>query len=288
MLHALGSFLPNGNEKHGTLGGLTGWLAVLACLLGGWSSTFANTLTVKVTITNLAPSHGTYQTPVFVGFHDGTFDFFDEGSSASSALESLAEDGNTTPLTGSFDATANAGAVRGVITGPGGPFAPSESGSMLFHISDDGSNRYLSFASMVIPSNDTFVGNDNPTLLDLFQGGSFQGLDVTLPGSAAWDAGTEVNDEIPMNTAFFGQMNPNTGVDENGVVHHASGFLPPGSGGILDSSMFANADYTASGYDLLRIQVSAVPEPSAGLLFSLGAIALVAARGLARARRRRE
>ena len=59
-------------------------------------------------------------------------------------------------------------------------------------------------------------------------------------GSDVLDAGTEVNDESRVNTAFFGQMTPDTGVDENGVVNPHPGFLPEGSGGILDDPNFEN------------------------------------------------
>ncbi|MCP4248268.1 MAG: hypothetical protein GY778_14575, partial [bacterium] len=78
------------------------------------------------------------------------------------------------------------------------------------------------------------------------------------------DAGTEVNDEIPAHTAFFGQTEPDTGIDEFGVVHDHPGFLPPGSGGILDDPGFANADFTQSGYEIARIIIirSDTPVPS--------------------------
>jgi len=45
-----------------------------------------------------------------------------------------------------------------------------------------------------------------------------------VSGAEVLDGGTEVNDELPVNTAFFGQMAPNTGVAENGVVLEHPGF----------------------------------------------------------------
>jgi hypothetical protein len=98
------------------------------------------------------------------------------------------------------------------------------------------------------------------------------------------DAGTEVNDEIPMNTAFFGQMMPNTGTNENGVVMTHPGFLPPGSGGILDDPMFANANFKAADYQVAEITVQAVPEPAT---FGLAGAALAAALAVDRMRRKR-
>ncbi|MDJ0535032.1 MAG: spondin domain-containing protein [Xenococcaceae cyanobacterium MO_207.B15] len=44
---------------------------------------------------NVAPQQGIGLAPFWVAFHDGSFDTFNEGESASSALESLAEDGIT-------------------------------------------------------------------------------------------------------------------------------------------------------------------------------------------------
>ncbi len=99
-----------------------------------------------------------------------------------------------------------------------------------------------------------------------------------IAGAAARDAGTEVNDEIPGNTAFFGQSAPNTGIAENGVVQVATGFNPSGSGGILDDPMFAMADYTAAGYQFAEITVSAVPLPAGVPLLLVGIAGLGALR----------
>lgn len=242
----------------------------------------ASAASIKVTITNLAPAGGTFLTPVWVGFHNGGFDLYDSGSPISPALERLAEDGDTPPLMADFTASG-AGTVQGALGG--GPFGPGSSVSMLFAL--DGmaaSSRYFSYASMVVPSNDAFVANGNPLAFSIFSmGGAFLGADFIVSGGMVNDAGSEVNDEIPMNTAFFGQTVPNTGVAQNGVVAIHPGFLPPGSGGILDAAMFKNADFKASGYQIARIQVEAVPEPST-LWLSLAGMA--AAAGAWKARNR--
>lgn len=232
-------------------------------------------LDVTVQIENLAPENGTYLTPFWVGFHDGTFDTYDSGAAASAELERLAEDGNTTPLSDAFTAAA-VGADQGTIISDMGipPLAPGETATATFSL--DGSNplaRYFSYASMVIPSNDAFVANGGPVDHMIFSGtGDFLGADFIIYGRDVLDAGTEVNDEDPNTTAFFGQSVPDTGVDENGLVGAHPGFMAPGSGGILDDPMFANADFTADGYEVARITVT--PEPTALLLAGVAAAAL--------------
>jgi hypothetical protein len=117
---------------------------------------------VRVTVENLAPSNGVRITPVWVGFHDGSFDTFNTLSPASTALERLAEDGDPGSIIGSFTG-ANNGVVFGPITAPGQPpiYHPGETASALFNL-DPSSNLYFSYLSMAIPSNDAFIGNDDP------------------------------------------------------------------------------------------------------------------------------
>lgn len=207
-------------------------------------------------VTNLAPEFGTCQTPVWVGIHDGNFDIYDRGVEASAALEAIAEDGTVAPLASSFD-EASGGVFNGVVVGDNGPICPGESATLGFELTATrGTALYLSYASMVLPSNDAFVANGDPKAHLIFNPGAQFRFDTIVEyGSDVLDAGTEVNDEIPENTAFFGQMAPNTGVDENSVVSTHPGFRPTGSGGILDSERFSGADFTAPGYKMMSIEV---------------------------------
>ena len=57
---------------------------------------------------------------------------------------------------------------------------------------------------------------------------------------------------------------PVLGEYKNGVVTALQCFADPGMGGILDDPMFANADFTAPGYEIARISVIEAgedPEP---------------------------
>lgn len=241
-------------------------------MLGAGAAAPALAADLTVTVENLSPAGGTFLTPVWFGFHDGSFDLFNPGSAASAHLERMAEDGDLAPLRGAF-AAASAQFRDGVVIGPAGaasgPLDPGETASM--NISVDATNgRYFSFASMVIPSNDAFIGNADPFAYAAFDvNGVFNPFSFIVLGAHVWDAGTEVNDEIPANTAFFGQAAPDVGVTENGVVRLHGGFIPGGA--ILSDPMFANADFTASGYQVLRVTV--VPTPGVGAILALGALA---------------
>ena len=107
----------------------------------------------------------------------------------------------------------------------------------------------------MIPSNDAFVANGSPTAHAVFdEGGLFGAMGFSIGGGEVLDAGTEMSDEQPENTAFFGQQTPDTGVTEGGVVMAHPGFLPPGSGGILDDPMFAEADFLSLTEPLASVQ----------------------------------
>lgn len=223
----------------------------------------ADVIEVQVQITNLAPAGGTHLTPFWAGFHDGAFDLYDLGSPASTFLERLAEDGATTPLAGLFLGSSdadNAGVTEGTIPADVGipVIAPGGTATRSFRLNTGlATSRYFSYASMVVPSNDAFIANGNAmAFMVIDEKGAFVGADFTVVGSMVRDSGTEVNDEIPMNTAFFGQSMPDTGTVEGGVVASHPGFLPVGSGGILDALAFANADFTQPDYPIARITVT--------------------------------
>jgi hypothetical protein len=231
-------------------------LAALA-LLSAFPMAIAESVMVKghVKVTNMAPDKGTCQTPVWVGIHDGTFDSYDGGSTVSTELERLAEDGDNGPIKDAFAALA--GGVWDGVAGEAPICSTDDPAIVNFEIEiKPGEPYYFSYISMVLPSNDAFVANGDPAKHMLFDAdGKFQALNFEVMGSEVNDAGSEVNDELPANTAFFGQMAPNTGEDEGGVVTAHPGFKASGSGGILDDPAFVNADFTADGYVMMSIKV---------------------------------
>jgi len=215
---------------------------------------------VTVRIENLAPTNGNSLTPFWVGFHDGNFDTYDRGRPVSPGLESIAEDGATNLISQEFG-LSGFGSVDGVIAGTGGsavgPIEPVEVATNTFTLdSNNLSSRFFNYAAMVLPSNDAFVANGDPTAIRIFdEQGNFQNTDFLILGNEVLDAGSEINDEAVNSTAFFGQTVPNTGIVENGVVKTHPGFIP--NGRILSSPDFANADFTAPGYQVARITITA-------------------------------
>jgi len=103
------------------------------------------------------------------------------------------------------------------------------------------------------------------------ENGNFVAQSFFVAGSEALDAGTEVNDEIPANTAFFGQAAPNTGVDENGSIGSIgsdlpeTGFIPVNPNDpavtILETPRFAEANFRQRGFSFLKFTFSAQAAP---------------------------
>ena len=79
---------------------------------------------------------------------------------------------------------------------------------------------------MIIPSNDGFWCYDIPVAYQIFDSDdNIIARKFQIMGTAVRDYGTEVNDEIPANTAFLAQAAPNTGPTENGVVAIQPSFM---------------------------------------------------------------
>jgi hypothetical protein len=211
-------------------------------------------LTVKVE--NLAPQNGVSFAPLRVGFHSGVFDAFNIGEVAGPAIVSVAEGGSGADWFPAF-AAADPGAVTGtVLPNPAGPLLPAASGEQTFTIDTD-VNPFFTFAAMVIPSNDFFIGNDSPTGLRLFDGsGNLLINHIVQRARDVWDAGSEVFD--PAAAAFVG----NNGLrsDQNSVVAFnfaelaAFNGLLTGAGYHFDSQLLADSD-------IYRISFTAAPVP---------------------------
>lgn len=259
------------------------WACAVGC--GFWFTPTAQAVDVKVTIHNLSPADGVALSPVFLAAHDGTFDMFNTGAAASAAVENVAELGDGTGLLAAVGAAQpSAVATTAIATmggfGPG-IYAPGASGSVMLSL-DPAMNRYLSFASMVVPSNDAFVGNDSPTSIQLFDaGGNFVATDFMLTGSDIWDAGTEVNQLL--GAAYIVGQDATLGTNEGGVVHAvnlATQFTPYLGGTTPLGATFSTVPGATAGFVSVSFEV--VPEPATAVLVG---VALCGGMAMGRGRR---
>ena len=256
-------------------------------LLCGLASSVAGAQDLSITIENTSPTGGFFFTPVWVAAHDGSFDSYDGGDFASAfpGITEIAEGGDTGPISDRFAASSAglAGGVQTTVAGTDGPdgapvYAPGESFSFNLNVGDSTVNRYFSYASMVVPSNDLFFANGNPMAHELFDaGGTFNGpMTIEIYGRDVNDNGTEVNNAFG-GAAF--SANGGADMDESFVIRDF--FTDAGDEGYLMS--FVGTD-TAIGTTItnafdgstLIARITIVPAPASLML--LGGAGLMARR----------
>ncbi|MEM6331912.1 MAG: spondin domain-containing protein [Planctomycetota bacterium] len=231
-------------------------------------------------------------TPVWFGFHNGTFDMFDVGSSADAvlgtdAVELVAELGDLGQLTADFSAAPGIpGDIQGVVTAAGAgslappPIQPGETGTAFVTPINPSAYQYFSFLSMIVPTNDTFVGNDDPLAYRIFNdddelidelGNVVNTLTITILGSDVLDAGTEINSGI--GAAFTQGQDGTLGTDENGVVTIGSDLSA--FQGVTDVTGRQINTLIAPNDVLATVTITIVPEPATASLLGLGALTLL-------------
>ena len=132
-----------------------------------------------ITITNL--TQGQVFTPIVAASHRASIRLFELGQPASEPLEMLAEAGDTGPLRAALEASP---AVLD-IADSGAPLSPGASVSL--SVATRGSFRYVSVASMLVPTNDGFFAPN---------GVKGQTAVKSSPSiRPLMNAGTETNDE---------------------------------------------------------------------------------------------
>ncbi len=184
-----------------------------------------------ITITN--SSGGTpfpaIVTPTVWAVHDDTVSLFEVGMPASPGLELLAEDGDPAGVLGdlmgmggvSMSGVVNTSEPPNPAMGPIGPGQAYE-----FTVTPSGANRFLSFATMIVPSNDTFASLDPGGVALLTAGGATRPAATVAAEIAAalgaWDAGTEGNQAGAAGRDMAPTGAPNTGPSNgNGLVREA-------------------------------------------------------------------
>lgn len=225
----------------------------------------------EVEFENLQSAGGFSFTPAWVGFHDGTFDTHDVGTTASGSFEALAELGDTSGIAGDFTNAGFLATDQGVLGQPAGfggaPIVePGEIASMLFNTNEN----FFSYASMIIPSNDNFIANGNPMAFDVST--LAPGQSLTFDVVVLYDAGTEQND--PDDGAAFSATGGGAagGTDENSVitVQNIAAF-----NAVFGGTATPNGDVTENlSNPIARFTITAaVPEPGSAAVLGVFALA---------------
>jgi hypothetical protein len=185
--------------------------------------------TYEVTIENLTA--GQPLTPPVVATHRAATGMFAVGQPASFALKEIAENGNLAPMIAQLGAdkhVSDSVAAAAPLVPAGLPGSAMFGDSVTLTVTASEGAKFLSFASMLICTNDGFTGVDSVRLP--------KGVgDAIVVRSAGYDAGTERNTEdfadiVPPCQALVGVSSgePGTGVSnpalaEGGVIHHHPG-----------------------------------------------------------------
>lgn len=180
---------------------------------------------IDVTITN--STHSIYFTPLLVAAHPQSSQLFTSGSSASLALQKMAEGGDTSDLI--TDLTA---VNANISNNPnGGLLAPGQSVTTTLSV-DENVNTNLSVVAMMLPTNDGFMALNNapiPTEVGTYH-----------YSINAYDAGTEANDEIingggaPNTPGIPASPDGKGGSGATGVTSTIEGFVHTHRGSLGD------------------------------------------------------
>lgn len=135
-----------------------------------------------VTITNL--THSINFTPILVASHRRPVSIFELGTPASEDLSAIAEGGDVGPMT----TTLNHDSQVVDVQNSGGLLGPGESVTVI--VSGEHGAKFISVASMMLPTNDGFIG------LDSAEVSKHGPVSFYSPG---YDAGSEANDELCAN-----------------------------------------------------------------------------------------
>ena len=226
--------------------------AALALALVATPAAGQANVTYTVKVENL--TSGQPFTPPVVVTHSSGFDVFESGQAASSALQSLAENGNNDPL-----ATLASGSSAVYDSGAGtAPILPGESATISV---DAPAGSLISTAMMLICTNDGFAGLDSVAL----PASGSQAITVN-----AYDAGTENNTEdfadiVPPCQAVIGVTSDDDGTGETNPAL-AEGGVVSAHAGVQGGTDLTTADHGWTD-PVAKITVTA---PASGLPSSGG------------------
>ncbi|TOE84224.1 hypothetical protein CGJ34_09190 [Vibrio parahaemolyticus] len=176
--------------------------------------------------------------PLAVLTHNSNFQLFEIGQSASVELEHLAEGGSNAELIALMNSDDN---VYQGVSG-NGLLLPGSSDEVTITVNPH-RYGYLSLASMLVNTNDAFVGETGLSLKSLAVGDSYE-MNMNV-----WDSGTELNDELAATIpgpAGGGEGFNSTRNDMNDAVALHAGVISHDDG-LADSTLSANHRFLNPG-----------------------------------------
>ncbi len=188
---------------------VTGLAAVPAIASAGGGG--GSTATYRVTIENIATGFQPLS-PSGVVVHSPSADVWSTGFPATAAVAAVAEDANLPVFLSTYAQTPG---VASVSQGGEMPFGPG--GSTTFEFEARNGQR-LSLVNMLVNTNDAFTGLDSVKL----RGGTH------VYEVGAYDAGTELNDELAMHIPGPAGGSPFERAPEGAVISHHAGVLGVG------------------------------------------------------------
>lgn len=230
---------------------MTAIVAMLAVVsvAGIPESSAAKTKMYEVTITNLTP--GQPITPPLLVTHAKDAGFFTVGEMANNGIQQLAENGNPEPLVEMLqDKSGIVDIVQGTV-----PLIPANdpgntglSHSETFVVSSEGNMRYLSFASMLVCTNDGFAGIDSVKLP----------IKQWTVYAEAYDARTEMNTEdfadmVPPCQDAIGVTSDDEGTGESNPAIAEDGVIIPHPGIMGGEDLLENVH--AWGNPVVKIDI---------------------------------
>jgi hypothetical protein len=243
--------------------------AAAVVLLAGASAVQAKQVQITVTSESLVAPNSVTFAPLNVAFHNGSLDTFNLGQEANAGIISVAELGAGTQWHADV-AAQQPTAVHGRV---GGLLMPGQMAQQTFTI-DTEKNNYFSFAGMVVPSNDFFIGNDYAKAYQVVdQMGHLQISSFNIKASDIWDAGSEVFD--PATAAFVVGGSAPLRNPQHSVVARNFAELAAFDGMQTAAGYQFHSGLTAN-QDIYRVsfQVAAVPEPETYALMGAGLMTL--------------
>ena len=97
----------------------------------------ADIVQLRISVENLAPTNSVSFAPLRFGLHDGTFDTFNAGETATAPIISIAEGGSGSDWFPFFAAQQPNGVSGTVLPNPAGPLLPGGTGNCATHDARD-------------------------------------------------------------------------------------------------------------------------------------------------------